>query len=85
MKMKISILNTFLPGPSVMISWVMDAPLTSLFAIHSKLKWSPRTFIKQDDGIVMPKQGALRKFLVVNLVKKKDVRNMLMHMVLRTQ
>ena len=32
MKMKISILNTFLPGPSVMISWVMDAPLTSLFA-----------------------------------------------------
>ena len=32
MTMKISILNTFLPGPSVMISWVMDAPLTSLFA-----------------------------------------------------
>ena len=72
MKMKISILNTFLPGPSVTISWVMDAPLTSLFAYTcSKLKWSSRTFIKQDDGTVMPKARSFEEVLVVNLVKKR--------------
>ena len=50
--------------------------------LHSKLKWSSRTFIKQDDGTVMPKARSFEEVLVVNLVKK-DVRNMLM--VLRTQ
>ena len=47
-----------------------------------KLKWSTRTFIKQDDGTVMPKARSFEEVLVVNLVTK-DVRNMLM--VLRTQ
>ena len=68
------IFNTSLAtGPSVMISWVMDAPLTSLFAyIHcSKLKWSPRSFIKQDDGPVMPKARSFHEVLVVNVVKKR--------------
>ena len=52
MNMKISTLNTSLATvPSVVTSWVMDAPLTFLFAyiVHCKLKWSPTTFIKQDD------------------------------------
>ena len=37
----------------------------------SKLKWSPRTFIKQDDGTVMPKARSFEEVLVVNLVKKR--------------
>ena len=71
MKIKISILNTFLPGPSVMISWVMDAPLTFPIHLHSKLKWSTRTFIKQDDGTVMPKARSFEEVLVVNLVQER--------------
>ena len=67
MKMKISILNTFLPGPSVMISdgYTIDFPIR----LHSKLKWS--SFIKQDDGTVMPKARSFEEVLVVNLVKKR--------------
>ena len=45
--------------------------------LHSKLKWSSRTFIKQDDGTEMSKARSFEEVLVV------DVRNMLM--VLRTQ
>ena len=39
--------------------------------LHSKLKWSSRTFIKQDDGTVMPKARSFEEVLVVNLVKKR--------------
>ena len=39
--------------------------------LHSKLKWSPRSFIKQDDGTVMPKARSFEEVLVVNLVKKR--------------
>ena len=39
--------------------------------LHSKLKWSTRTFIKQDDGTVMPKARSFEEVLVVNLVKKR--------------
>ena len=36
-----------------------------------KLKWSTRTFIKQDDGTVMPKARSFEEVSVVNLVKKR--------------
>ena len=39
--------------------------------LHSKLKWSPTTFIKQVDGTVMPKEKSFEEVLVVNLVKKR--------------
>ena len=39
--------------------------------LHSKLKWSPTTFINQDDGKVVPKARSFEEVLVVNLVKKR--------------
>ena len=39
--------------------------------LHSKLKWSLRSFIKQDDGTVMPKARSFEEVFVVNVVKKR--------------
>ena len=42
--------------------------------LHSKLKWSSRTFIKQDDGTVMPKARSFEEVLVVNLVNTRSMK-----------